>query len=84
VKVVPSLGREGQVYWLPWNIVISQDHVTFTVEFEDILVGLSGAFCGLIYQTMDGFIHLPDEIDVSRPFKICYSAAEVSLGPLDR
>jgi len=81
LMVVPTIGREGEAAWWPWNLTITQDRRSYSLSFGDSIVGLSRDFQGRVYSTMDGLILLPDEIDVSRPFKINYWLTEVTIGP---
>ena len=79
--VVPTIGREGEASWWPWNLTVTQDQRTFSINLSNAIIGLSRAFYGRILSTMDGLILLPGEVDVSRPFQIGYSTAKVPLGP---
>jgi len=83
LMIVPTIGREGEAAWWPWNLTVEQDRCSYSVGFSDSIVGLSRSFQGRIYSTMDGLILLPSEIDVTRPFKINYSITEVTIGPFD-
>ena len=82
VMVVPTLGREGEAAWWPWNIIVTQDQRSYSISLSDSIVGLSSLFHGRVYCTMDGLILLPREVNVSRPFQIDYSTEQVSVGPL--
>ncbi len=81
LMVVPTIGREGEVAWWPWNLTITQDGRNHAITFGDSIVGLSKAFQGRIYSTMDGLIRLPDQVDVRRPFQIAYAITQVTIGP---
>ena len=81
VMVVPTIGREGEAAWLPWNIIVTQDRHDYSINLSDSIVGLSSIFHGRVYSTMDGLILLPKEIDISRPFAIRYSTEQASVGP---
>lgn len=81
LMVVPTIGREGEVAWWPWNLTIMQDGQNHAINFGDLIVGLSKAFQGRIYSTMDGLVRIPDSIDVRRPFQIAYAITEVTIGP---
>jgi len=83
LMVVPTIGCEGEAAWWPWNLVITQDQRSYSLSLSDSIVGLSRAFQGRVYSTMDGLILLPHGIDVSRPFQISYWTAEVTLGPFN-
>jgi hypothetical protein len=81
LMLVPTIGCEGEAAWWPWNLTVSQDRRSYSLTFGDSIVGLSHDFQGRVYSTMDGLILLPEEIDVSRPFKINYWLAEITIGP---
>jgi len=83
LMVVPTIGCEGEAAWWPWNLIITQDQRSYSFSLSDSIVGLSRAFQGRVYSTMDGLILLPSGIDVSRPFQIGYWTAEVTIGPFD-
>lgn len=83
LMVVPTIGREGEAAWWPWNLIVTQDRTSYSINMSDSIVGLSLAFQGRVYSTMDGLIRLPDEINVSRPFQINYSITEVTIGPFN-
>ena len=81
LMVVPTIGREGEAAWWPWNLTVTQDRRSYSLTFGDSIVGLSRSFQGRVYSTMDGLIRLPDQINISRPFQINYSITEVTIGP---
>ena len=83
LMVVPTIGCEGEAAWWPWNLIITQDQRSYSISLSDSIVGLSRAFQGRVYSTMDGLMLLPREIDVSRPFQINYWIAEVTIGPFN-
>lgn len=83
LMVVPTIGREGEAAWWPWNLIITQDRRSYSISLSDSIVGLSLAFQGRIYSTMDGLIRIPEEIDVTRPFRVNYAITEVTIGPFN-
>lgn len=81
LMVVPTIGCEGEAAWWPWNLIMTQDQRSYTISLSNSIVGLSRAFHGRVYSTMDGLILLPEGIDASRPFQINYWATEITIGP---
>ncbi|MBU1048505.1 hypothetical protein KKG90_00640 [Candidatus Bipolaricaulota bacterium] len=81
LMVVPTIGREGEAAWWPWNLIVTQDKHSYAISLSDSIVGLSKAFQGRVFSTMDGLIRIPDQIDVRRPFQINYAITEVTIGP---
>jgi hypothetical protein len=81
LMVVATIGREGEAAWWPWNLIVTQDRTSYSISMSDSIVGLSRAFQGRVYSTMDGLVRLPEAINVSRPFQINYSITEVTIGP---
>ena len=83
LMVVPTIGREGEAAWWPWNLIVTQDRVSYSLSMSDSIVGLSRAFQGRIYSTMDGLVRLPSGVDGSRPFQVSYGITEVTIGPFN-
>ena len=83
LMVVPTIGREGEAAWWPWNLIVTQDRVSYSLSMSDSIVGLSRAFQGRIYCTMDGLVRLPSGVDGSRPFQVSYGITEVTIGPFN-
>lgn len=79
VTVIPD--QAGRFYWWPLNLAVTQDGRQYDVRYSDLLKYDDGFSGGRLYETVMGWVALPDGVDITLPLRLWYGEDSMTLGP---
>jgi len=71
----------GRFYWHPLRLVVTQGRKQFEISSSDVMKWDDAFGGGLLYETVIGWVALPEAIDIRQPFTLWYDEDSVTLGP---